>query len=71
MSQWHIARILHKSNLKYHTQQAVTNVDCIAWIAKGSKVFLLQHIMIERNNIVATRKLSWTSSFALMTLSII
>jgi hypothetical protein len=37
MSQWHIARILHRSNCKCHAQQATTNVKCIIWIAKGSK----------------------------------
>jgi hypothetical protein len=37
MSQWHIARISHKSSCKCHTQQAATNVKCTARIAKGSK----------------------------------
>jgi hypothetical protein len=37
MSQWHIARILHRSNFKCHAQQEATNVRCIARIAKGSK----------------------------------
>jgi hypothetical protein len=37
MSQWHIARILHRSSCKCHAQQAATNVKCTAWISKGSK----------------------------------
>jgi hypothetical protein len=37
MSQWHIARILHRSSCKCHAQQAATNVKCTARIAKGSK----------------------------------
>jgi hypothetical protein len=37
MSQWHIARISHRSNCKCHAQQAATNVKCTARIAKGSK----------------------------------
>jgi hypothetical protein len=37
MSQWHIARILHKSSCKCHVQQAATKVKCTAQIAKGSK----------------------------------
>jgi hypothetical protein len=37
MSQWNIARILHKSNCKCHAQQAATNVRCTTPIAKDSK----------------------------------
>jgi hypothetical protein len=37
MSQWHIARISHRSSCKCHAQQAATKVKCTAWIAKGSK----------------------------------
>jgi hypothetical protein len=37
MSQWHIARISHRSSCKCHAQQATTNVKCSARIAKGSK----------------------------------
>ena len=37
MSQWHIARISHRSSCKCHVQQAATNVKCTARIAKGSK----------------------------------
>jgi hypothetical protein len=37
MSQWHIARISHKSSYKCHAQQRATNVKCTARIAKGSK----------------------------------
>jgi hypothetical protein len=37
MSQWHIARISHKSSCKCHAQQVATNVKCSARIAKGSK----------------------------------
>jgi hypothetical protein len=37
MSQWHIARISHRSSYKCHAQQAATNYKCTAWIAKGSK----------------------------------
>jgi hypothetical protein len=37
MSQWHIARILHRSSYKCHIQQRATNIKCIARIAKGSK----------------------------------
>jgi predicted fused transcriptional regulator/phosphomethylpyrimidine kinase len=35
--QWHIARILHKFNRKYHAQQAATNVRCTTKIINGSK----------------------------------
>jgi hypothetical protein len=37
MSQWHIARISHRSSCKCHAQQAATNFKCTARIAKGSK----------------------------------
>jgi hypothetical protein len=37
MSQWHNARISHKSSCKCHAQQATTNFKCTARIAKGSK----------------------------------
>jgi hypothetical protein len=37
MSQWHIARISHKSSCKCHVQQRATNVKCTTRIAKGSK----------------------------------
>jgi hypothetical protein len=37
MSQWHIARISHRSSCKCHVQQAATNFKCTARIAKGSK----------------------------------
>jgi hypothetical protein len=37
MSQWHIARISHRSSCKCHAQQAATNLKCTARIAKGSK----------------------------------
>jgi hypothetical protein len=37
MSQWHIARISHKSSCKCHAQQAATNFKCTTRIAKGSK----------------------------------
>jgi hypothetical protein len=37
ISQWHIARISHRSSCKCHAQQAATKVKCIARIAKGSK----------------------------------
>jgi hypothetical protein len=37
MSQWHIARISHRSSCKCHAQQRGTDVKCTARIAKGSK----------------------------------
>jgi hypothetical protein len=37
ISQWHIARILHRSICKCHAQQAATKVKCTGRIAKGSK----------------------------------
>ena len=37
MSQWHIARIFHRSSCKCHAQKKATNVKCTAWFAKGSK----------------------------------
>jgi hypothetical protein len=37
MSQWHIARISHRSSCKCHAQQRSTDVKCTARIAKGSK----------------------------------
>jgi hypothetical protein len=37
MSQWHIARILHRSSCKCHAQQVVTKVQRTARIVKGSK----------------------------------
>jgi hypothetical protein len=37
MSQWHIARISHKSSFKYHVQQIATDVKYTTRIAKGSK----------------------------------
>jgi hypothetical protein len=37
MSQWHIARISHRSSCKCHAQQRAIDVKCTAWIAKGSK----------------------------------
>jgi hypothetical protein len=37
MSQWHIARISHKSSCKCHAQQRATNINCTTQIAKGSK----------------------------------
>jgi hypothetical protein len=37
MSQWHIARISHRSSCKYHAQHATTKVKCAARITKGSK----------------------------------
>jgi hypothetical protein len=37
MSQWHIARISHKSSCKCYAQQAVTKVKCTTRIGKGSK----------------------------------
>jgi hypothetical protein len=37
MSQWHIARISHRSSCKCHAQQAATKIKCTTWIAKGSK----------------------------------
>jgi hypothetical protein len=36
ISQWHIARIFHRSSCKCHAQQAATKVKCTARIAKGS-----------------------------------
>jgi hypothetical protein len=35
MSQWHIARISHRSNYKCHAQQRATNFKCTARIAKS------------------------------------
>jgi hypothetical protein len=37
LSQWHIAKILHKSNNICHAQQVVIKVKCTTRIAKGSK----------------------------------
>jgi hypothetical protein len=37
MSQWHIARISHRSSCKCHAQQRITDVKCTTLIAKGSK----------------------------------
>jgi hypothetical protein len=37
LSQWHIARISHRSNCKCHAQQRTTNMKSTAHIAKGSK----------------------------------
>jgi hypothetical protein len=37
MSQWHIARISHRSSCKCHAQQSATNVKCNTRITKGSK----------------------------------
>jgi hypothetical protein len=37
MSQWHIARISHKSSCKCHVQQRAIDVKCTARIVKGSK----------------------------------
>jgi hypothetical protein len=37
MSQWHIARISHRSSCKCHAQQVATNFKCTARTAKGSK----------------------------------
>jgi hypothetical protein len=37
MSQWHIARISHRSSCKCHAQQVATNFKCTARIAKDSK----------------------------------
>jgi hypothetical protein len=37
MSQWHIARISHRSSYKCHAQQRATDVKCTTRIAKGSK----------------------------------
>ena len=36
-SQWHIARISHKSSCKCHAQQRGSNIRCVAKIARGSK----------------------------------
>jgi hypothetical protein len=36
-SQWHIARLSHKSACKCHAQQRGSNIKCVSKIAKGSK----------------------------------
>jgi hypothetical protein len=38
-------------------------------LPKAPKALLLQHTSVEKFNMVATKRLSWTSGFALMTSS--
>jgi hypothetical protein len=71
MSQWHIARISHRSNCECHVQQAATKVKCIARIARAPKALLLLHTRIGKFNMVATKRLSQTSGFAPITLSVV
>jgi hypothetical protein len=67
MSQWHIARILQRSNFKCRAQQAA---PISGTLLRASKAVLFQHTVVWRNIMVEIERLSRTFGFALITLGI-
>jgi hypothetical protein len=69
MSQWHITRISHRSNCNAMPNRQPPRSSALLGLPRAPKALLFQHTGVGKLSMVGPRRLSWTSGFALMTLS--